>query len=298
MMAQREPGRRAGTARAVRLDQFDSVDEFEAAAGAFLAAREAEHNLMLGILDTLRTAPGSYEGPPYLAVVRRGPAVVAAALRTPPYGLVLSEVDDAEAIPALVDAAVASGAPSVLGPAEAAEGVAAGWSARTGRRHRVAMGERIFRLRRVIPARRVSGRVRSAEPADRPLLLAWGRAFTVEALPDEDPSLAEAAVDRWLAREPPSSAYLWEDDGPVSLCVAGSRTPHGVRIGPVYTPPVHRGRGYASACVAAVSQVQLDAGRSFCFLYTDLANPTSNRIYQAIGYEPVRDVASIRFDQA
>ena len=65
----------------------------------------------------------------------------------------------------------------------------------------------------------------------------------------------------------------------------------------MYTPPEFRGRGYASACVAAASQAQLDAGRRFCFLFTDLANATSNHIYQEIGYEPVRDVEVYRFGE-
>ncbi len=71
---------------------------------------------------------------------------------------------------------------------------------------------------------------------------------------------------------------------------------HGARVGPVYTPPERRGRGYASNLVAAVSQAQLEAGCRSVFLFTDLANPTSNHIYQAIGYEAVRDVADWRFE--
>lgn len=80
--------------------------------------------------------------------------------------------------------------------------------------------------------------------------------------------------------------------------VAGSPTPHGARIGPVYTPPAARRRGYASALTAAIIRHYLDAGRRLCFLFTDLANPTSNRTYQAIGYEPVTDVNQYRFDRA
>ena len=76
----------------------------------------------------------------------------------------------------------------------------------------------------------------------------------------------------------------------MSLTGVGGLTPHGIRVGPVYTPPELRGRGYASNLVAAASQAALDDGRRALFLFTDLANPTSNRIYQAIGYEPVRDV--------
>ena len=75
----------------------------------------------------------------------------------------------------------------------------------------------------------------------------------------------------------------------------GSPTPTGVRIGPVYTPPEFRGRGYASALTAHVSTEQLAAGRSFCFLYTDLANPTSNKIYVAIGYRRVCDSVQYAF---
>ena len=76
---------------------------------------------------------------------------------------------------------------------------------------------------------------------------------------------------------------------------AGLNDLNGIAIGGVYTPPESRGHGYASACVAALSQRQLDAGRAFCALYTDLANPTSNSIYQKIGYRPVRASAMVEF---
>ena len=76
---------------------------------------------------------------------------------------------------------------------------------------------------------------------------------------------------------------------PVSLAGFGSLTPNGIRIGSVYTPPEHRNRGYGTAVTAAVSQLLLERGHRFCFLYTDLANPTSNAIHARIGYEPVCD---------
>jgi predicted GNAT family acetyltransferase len=80
------------------------------------------------------------------------------------------------------------------------------------------------------------------------------------------------------------------------MCGVGGLTPNGIRIGPVYTPPGLRRRGYASACVAAASQAQLDSGRRSCFLFADNANPTSNHIYLTIGYQPVSDVTVYRFD--
>jgi hypothetical protein len=73
-------------------------------------------------------------------------------------------------------------------------------------------------------------------------------------------------------------------------------TPNGIRIGPVYTPPEHRRRGYGSAVTAAVSARHLSAGRRFCFLYTDLENSTSNKIYVDIGYEPVCDSVDYAFE--
>jgi hypothetical protein len=148
------------------------------------------------------------------------------------------------------------------------------------------MAQRIYRLTDLRPVREVTGRARRATEADRPLLLDWVRAFAVEAVPADAPGHPEDAVDARL-RESAGGFMLWEHDGPVSLAGWGGETPNGVRIGPVYTPPEHRGRGYGSAVTAAVSAEQLASGRQFCFLYTDLANPTSNRIYVDIGYEPV-----------
>jgi predicted GNAT family acetyltransferase len=88
---------------------------------------------------------------------------------------------------------------------------------------------------------------------------------------------------------------LWCDHQPRSLAGYSGRSPNGVRIGYVYTPPEWRGHGYATACVAALSRRALDEGARFCCLYTDLANPVSNRIYQRIGYTPIGDAIDIEF---
>jgi predicted GNAT family acetyltransferase len=108
----------------------------------------------------------------------------------------------------------------------------------------------------------------------------------------------QTRADRFIAGVGGRALYLWDDGGPVSMTMAAAVTPHGSRIGAVYTPPELRGRGYASALVAAVSQAQLDTGRAFCFLFTDLANPTSNKIYRHLGYEAVCDVDEYRFAAA
>jgi uncharacterized protein len=72
-------------------------------------------------------------------------------------------------------------------------------------------------------------------------------------------------------------------------------TRNGITVNNVYTPPHQRKKGYASACVAALSQKQLDSGYKYCCLFTDLANPTSNQIYMDIGYQPVCDFGEHKF---
>jgi predicted GNAT family acetyltransferase len=124
----------------------------------------------------------------------------------------------------------------------------------------------------------------------------WLYAFQREALGDTDRTELERLTNRWLT-SPGRTLLLWCVDGvPVSMAGSTGPTPHGIRIGAVYTPPEYRQRGYASACVAYLSQMMLDSGRKFCFLFTDLSNPTSNHIYQQIGYEPVCDVDNYVFE--
>jgi predicted GNAT family acetyltransferase len=281
----------------LRLARARDPDAFDRLAFDFLAAREAEHNLLFGIAAGVRA--GEYAAPPYFAVVRDGQRVVAVALRTPPFNLVLSMIDDPAAIALLADDALMlwPDLPGVLGPTEHARRFAEQWVTRTGSAATVRTAERVFRLARVLPPRPASGTMRLAEPRDRARIAAWFVEFGAEALRlTQDLARMEAFTDRFIARLGGRAMYLWEDDGPVCMTGASAVTPHGSRVGPVYTPPALRGRGYASALVAAVSQAQLDAGRRFCFLYTDLANPTSNKIYQDIGYEPVCDVDEYRFE--
>lgn len=279
--------------------QHASVDEFLAAAGAFLGAREAEHNLLFGIASSVRAIPELLtDGPAHFATVTDGSGRVAAAtLRTPPHNQVLSWVDELDAVDALVEALRDEDLPGMLGPTEPAARFATRWTQTTGQPARVEVAERIFRLRRVIPPQRpAEGSWRVAGASDRALIADWLVAFFNEAVP-EGPPIPDplAAADRWIAQVA-RIGYVWEDGGSVvSLVGAGGETPHGIRIGPVYTPPEVRGRGYASSLTAAASQDQLDRGRQFVFLFTDLANPTSNRIYRAIGYEPVCDVDQYRF---
>ncbi len=276
-----------------------SVDEFLSAGGAFLGEREAENNLLFGISSAIRATPEVFaDDPPQFATVTDAEGrVVAATLRTPPHNQVLSAIDDLEAVDALVDAFRDEPLPGVLGPTDAAARFATGWTDATAHAGHLQFAERIFRLERLLaPDRPAAGTWRMAEKGDRDLLARWAVEFMVEAQPEAPPMPDPlAAADRWIERRG-RVAYLWEDDDEiVSWVGAGGETPNGIRIGPVYTPPSRRSRGYATSLTAAASADQLADGRRFCFLFTDLANPTSNKIYQAIGYQPVCDVDQYSF---
>ena len=283
---------------ALAFHRYDDVEAFLAATGGFLGAREAEHNLLLGISSQVRSFPDLFEEEPRFAAVTDDGRVVAATLRTPPWNQVLSEVDDAAAVDLLAERLTDESLPGVTGPSEVAARFAEAWARRTGKRANLDVAERIFRLERVIPPERPArGTWRLAEPRDRELVADWLHRFGEEAAPNHPaPADMLATADRWIARQY-RTLYVWEVDGRVvSLAGAGGATPNGIRIGPVYTPPGERDHGYASSLTAAASQDQLDRGRQFVFLFTDLANPTSNKIYQAIGYEPVCDVDMYLFE--
>jgi predicted GNAT family acetyltransferase len=283
----------------MQLQRYDSVGAFLEAAGSYLAAREAEHNLMLGITSNLRRDAGTYEGPPLLVSVRAPDGeVLAAAIRTPPHNLILSEVTDEAAVArALVAGLAGEDLPGIVGPPGAARALADAWVAAHGGAWRVDREERIYRLSEVIDPEPGPGTARLAEADgadDAETVGGWLGAFQREALDEEaEAGMTERAIENWRIGN--RRFWLWEVDGrPVSLVGAGGLTPHGIRIGPVYTPPAERGNGHASRLTAAVSRTVLAEGHRYCFLYTDLGNRMANHIYQQIGYRPVTDAVMLR----
>jgi predicted GNAT family acetyltransferase len=283
--------------RPVRLTTFDDPAAFELAARDFFAAREAQYNLLAGLTGTLIERPDAYgSATPYLAIVHDEAGHIAlVALRTPPHRLIVSEASGPAALEVLVAGVLKrwGSLSGVLGPTATAHAFAERWQRATGEGAVKVRAERIYELTAVIPPRRpVPGRLVDASQTDRPLLLDWMESFTGEAHGVRDRRAAERMVDQRLASRH-AGLHLWIDGEPMCMAGASGPTATGIRIGVVYTPPERRGRGYASACVAALSQLLLDAGRQRCFLFTDLANPTSNSIYQAIGYRPVGDMAEI-----
>ena len=267
---------------------------FVARAGSFLMRAEAENNLMLGICGPPGSPPRVFGEDCYLAAVEDAGEVVACGVRTPPFKAIITR-SEPKALECLVDDLVAKydTLPAVLGPEPAVSQFAKLWSARTNTPARPGMRQRLFEIRHVQPLScRPDGSLRLAEETDLPIITRWASAFFQEAHLTDPSDPREVARDRVCQH----SVFLWDHGHPVSMAAWAGRTERGVRVNFVYTPPEHRRRGYASACVADLTQRLLDEGQAFCCLYTDLANPTSNRIYQAIGYHPVCEMSDFHFE--
>jgi predicted GNAT family acetyltransferase len=263
------------------------------AAGPFLLRAEASNNLILGTAPTIAQPLPDDPNRPYLATVQINSETVGCAMRTPPHKLVITGLP-AAAVNALASdvADFYDSLTGVFGPEPTAALFAERWRARTGHAVHKGISNRIYEIERLLPAsRQPPGELRLARTADRELVTAWIAAFSREAVPSEPANAAEVAADR-IDR---GSIFLWENAEPVSMASWSGKTPNGVRVNLVYTPPAFRSHGYASACVRAVTEQLLEQGNRFCFLFADLANPTSNSIYQRIGYQPVCDATHYEF---
>jgi uncharacterized protein len=259
---------------------------------AHLMRREAENNL-----DRIARGESAFDAS-FLATVEADPLApepLCVAMRTPPHNLALSPTTpDAASALALYLRSQGVRVPGVSAEIHTAAAFAQSWIALTGATSRVAMSQRIHRLTRVLRPPSPAGAARPARADDVEKIAEWLGAFEVDAHIEVVTPLEQRRA-RASALVSRGDLWLWDDGAPVSMCGRVRNTPNGGCVAMVYTPPALRGRGYATALVAAFSQSILDEGRRFCFLYTDLANPTSNAIYARIGYEPVCDATMISF---
>lgn len=281
------------------------ADEYLAAAGPFLEADPVRHTVQLTVARAIsadRRAAGGVtrpaqapaaDGPLFGWWQAAGAAQVSCAMmHTPPYSVLVTGLTEDAARSLAADLADRDRRPAaVAGERAAAGSFAAAWGSLTGQTAAQSDSIRLYRLASLTPARPApAGSARVAVAADRGLIVDWFAAFHAEAgtteASDPDPQLSRGCLT------------LWERDGqPVS--VAGVRPPAAgvVRIGPVYTPPALRGHGYGGAATAAVSQAALDQGHQVV-LFADLANPTSNALYQRLGFVPVEDRIGLTFHGA
>ncbi|WP_347550130.1 GNAT family N-acetyltransferase [Pseudalkalibacillus hwajinpoensis] len=218
-------------------------------------------------------------------------------IQTPPHNLTIAGdrlIDEAIIRFAVEEIGKKMSLPGVLGERQLVERFSDHYSKLSNRPRKVHMNQRIYQLDKVVFPKQVQGTIRTARDTDHQLLTRWIREFTVAM---GQPASTEESKERANQFIEEQSVVLWENNGQVVSMANQTRpTINGMTVNFVYTPPEFEKRGYASACVAKLSQSLLDRGYQFCSLYTDLSNPTSNSIYMKIGYRPVGDSTVFHFE--
>ncbi|MFE9610214.1 GNAT family N-acetyltransferase [Streptomyces sp. NPDC006012] len=279
----------------------EDLGDFLTRAGDFLRSRPALHTVQLTVTDALRSrGPHVYgtENPLYGVLGEESGGVRAILMHTPPHPLNLTPLAPGEAEP-LAALLLARGhrVPGVSAAQETAAAFTAAWErSATGVTCSLRQRQRLYRLGELtVPEPVPEGRARVVGPRDRELVRCWYEEFV--AAVGQSASVASSA--EWAdSRIAYGGVTLWEtpDGTPVALAGVTRRIAGQIRVAPVYTPAHLRGRGYAGAVTVAVSRAAREAGAGEVLLFTDLANPTSNGLYQRIGYRPVADFAVYGFD--
>lgn len=261
-----------------------TLDSFDAATHHRLAADPARNTVALTSLDQIRRLPA--EHPPTLITFHDNGKVIGSLIRTPPWPFQAADLPETAApLAAEIASKIDPDAPGVTGPRHRSEAFATA----TGKSFTESLSTRLYRLKNLTPPT-AEGTGRLATEADLELLGPWRQAFTREAVPEAPPEHPTEVVRNSLRLG--NGHALWQRDNTPVAWAAGTKPQAGMtRIGPVYTPPEHRRNGYGAAATAMITQWALDQGAAEVLLFADLTNPTSNSIYQQIGYEPLDDWA-------
>lgn len=282
---------------AIEITTYPTGAAFLDATQAWLLDSELERSLHYSLAQRHLDGKTLSGDQVFFGVARQAGEILIAAVRTPPWKVNLTgPPGNVAAATALVPTMLQT-CPDLrgaFGPEALVEAFATSWRAATGDALEAGDAIALHRLDTLIPARGVSGDLRRPNADEIPLALAWMDAFHAEANPSAPRQ--EARQLQIVSGEVGEVVWLWDDAGtPVSMCFTTRDTPHGRCIAGVYTPPPLRGRGYASGLVSAVTQHTLDSGKSMPYLHTDRKNPTSNKIYAALGYRCIEHLSNITF---
>ncbi len=278
--------------------EYNNINNFLDTTREILLASEAENGLMLGIAELLKADPNYYGTKPLLATVSSSSGIELVVMMTPPFKIQIIACgnNSLEAVETLTKNIGNSNwyVPGVIAEKNIAETFAKNYCEKTGRKLKIVMSMRIFKLTEVAKRDYPEGNFRVATMDDFDLCLDWTKKFMIDCFgensnntPDDSNHLEDKIKSGFF--------YLWEKDKPVSMAARTRPTPNSECVASVYTPPDERGKGYATAVVSELSKEILKSGKKFCTLFTDLANPTSNSIYQKIGYKPIADICDCMF---
>jgi predicted GNAT family acetyltransferase len=275
----------------VQVQLHASVDGFRAIAEPVYRRDPIVNTIELTLLGANKFPDDSL-----LMTVSDNGTVVGAAIQTPPYPLACNAIPLAAMGSVVADlAARFPNLAGVRGVRNTAVSFADSWRAVTGRAGTMSTEDRLYRLGTLRKPSGVAGSPRLAAGDDRALLVEWVELFFEETFSQvRDEPAGERFIDR--ANQVGGRFVVWTvDAAPVSMAMLRAPAAGVSRIGPVFTPRHRRGRGYGSAITAAAADLAHRRGTADVVLFADLANPTSNAIYQNIGFEPVVDSAQIDF---
>ena len=282
----------------IEIISHNHASELISLSGVYLERNESENNLPLGLAYRLAEDPYYYgsELPLLLSILEHG-TVVGVSLMTPPKRIILSRINAniQTAIVHLVDhlREIDVQIPGVVGPEAEVQVFSDHWiGGIEGVSARIDKRMRVFEARSVTNLPPSPGELRFARPDDYPLMAKWIAALS-KAI--GEPTSFESTKSRAEKLIRDQQLYIWDNNGPVSIAGVSRSMKNGATIGIVYTPPEHRNNGYATSSVLLLTKKLLSDGCSFCSLYTDLSNPTSNNIYTKIGYVPIGDALAFDF---
>jgi len=284
---------------------YQDVKEFYDDTYSILLKDEAQNMILLGNLMI------GYEGKDkhtwrdpvnwIMGCVSSDQGILLTALMTPPFNITLYATDNQindEALACLVEGLIANEipVPGVTSDKVLAKSFAKCYIRAMNMIAEVNYNQRIYELTEVNPEVEQIGKLRLAEASDLSFFPYWTEGLSQDALGGA--GIVQNDSENYLYQINTGDLYILEHDKmPVSMAKISRRIDKACGIGYVYTPPYFRKKGYASSCVAQLSQLALEEyGFEKCVLYTDLTNPTSNAIYQKIGYRPVCDSLEIKFE--
>lgn len=282
---------------------YTDVHEFYVDTYDVLMRHEAQNMILLGniIIGHEGKDKTDWRDPAnwLMATVSDDNGILLTALMTPPYNITLFATDNIinkNAVICLIDGLKDHDIPGVTTEKTLGEYFAREYASRKGSSFTTTMSQRIYELQAVNPEVRQFGNLRLLEEKDMYFFPYWDEAFDATIFGKTEMCIPQDAK-QYQYRLSARNLYVLEDIGmPVSMAGYMREMQTVVGVSFVYTPPFFREKGYASSCVAQISQIALDKGFTKCVLYTDLSNPKSNSIYQKIGYQPICDSIMLKFE--
>jgi hypothetical protein len=276
----------------LKVIHFETADEFQAACRDWLMENEDANNGLLDLVELLSTGHQEFQAPYWFGTINDSTGIVGCAIHAMPDGLVMSNMPN-EAVEILVRSlgSTIKQITRAFGPTRVSSEFSRLWGDIAGSDPEIETKWRVYRLDHDIPIDTVSaGNLRLGKDDDIALVREWGQAYGEEKV-----SLLNVA-DFMVRKLTDRDLYIWHDKCPRTLITLSGRSKNGVRISAVYTPPKHRGQGYASAAVSNLSNLVLRDGFRFVTLSAEIDDP-AERVYKRLGYNVIGNRACYKFNK-